>query len=59
MKHISEEQFNATKTLANLKHHDFSVQDYKMCKLESDLVQRALEKYITDLAFENLQIESI
>jgi len=39
----NEDMFDVTKILANIKNHDFSVADYKMCKDEADVVIYYLE----------------
>ena len=38
--------FEVTKTLSNMKNHDFSVADYKVCPEESVVVMEALERYL-------------
>lgn len=52
----NNEIFEATKTMNNLKNHDFSVANYKMCELESKVVMRALSVYLSDLRFDNLHV---
>ena len=52
----NNEVFETTKIMANIKNHDFSVADYKMCKSESEVVMRALESYLSDLKFDNLKV---
>lgn len=43
--------FEVTKTLNNIKNHDFSVADYKMCKDEAEIVVEALELFIYFLQY--------
>lgn len=49
---ISEQLFDVTRTLSNVKNHDYTVSDYKLCKNESDIVVKALNKYLTDLNYD-------
>jgi len=49
---ISEYRFEVTKTLNNIKQHDYTVSDYKMCKSEANIVSEALERYLTDLKYD-------
>lgn len=46
---MAEELFEITKTLNNLKQHDFVVSDYKMCKQEADVVMDLLQKRKAEL----------
>ena len=46
---IDEKIFEATKTLNNIKNHDFSVADYKMCENESEIVRESLSVLIGGL----------
>lgn len=57
-KKVTEIVFEATKTMSNLKNHDFSVADYKMCSKEADVVIRALQKYIDEINFDGLDVVS-
>lgn len=43
--------FEVTKTLNNIKNHDYSVADYKMCKDEAEIVVEALELFIYFLQY--------
>ncbi len=43
--------FEVTKTLDNIKHHDFTVADYKMCKDEAEIVTESLELFIYFLQY--------
>ena len=43
--------FEVTKTLNNIKNHDFSVADYKMCKDEAEIVVEARELFIYFLQY--------
>lgn len=43
------ELFELTKTLNNLKRHDYTVADYKMCKQEADVVMNLLHKRKVEL----------
>ena len=52
----NNEIFETTKIMTNIRNHDFSVADYKMCKSESEVVMRALESYLSDLKFDNLKV---
>ncbi len=46
---MENELFEVTKILNNLKHNDFSVNDYKLCESEADVVIALLEKRKADL----------
>ena len=50
---MSEILFDVTKVLNNLKNHDYSVADYKMCKQEADLVIHILKLVKADLENDN------
>lgn len=52
----NREIFETTKIMSNIRNHDFTVADYKMCKSESEVVTRALTLYLSDLKFDDLQI---
>ena len=47
--------FEVTKTLNNIKNHDFSVANYKMCKEEANYCIKALELLKKSLEFDNIQ----
>lgn len=49
---INEMRLNATVVLNNIKTHNYSIQDYPLSEYESEIVLKALEKYIDDLKFE-------
>lgn len=49
MKTIKEKIFEATKTLNNIKNHDYIIGDYKMCLNEAEVVKEALNVYIDNL----------
>lgn len=49
---MSDELFNAQKTLRNIKNHNFTVADYKVCPEEAEIIIEALEKHIKDLTFD-------
>lgn len=42
---INEMQFEITKTLNNIKKHEYSIGDYPLCEKESEVVIQALEFY--------------
>lgn len=44
--------FNITKVLNNLKNNDYTVNDYKMCKEEADVVIALLEDRKAELEYE-------
>lgn len=56
MKEISIEEFETTKVLNNIKNHDFTVADYKMCKRESEIAIRALTQYLDSLKYDGLTV---
>ncbi len=43
--------FEVTKTLDNIKYHDFTVADYKMCKDEAEIITESLELFIYFLQY--------
>lgn len=49
---INEMRLNATVVLNNIKTHNFSIQDYPLSEFESEIVLKAIERYIDDLKFE-------
>lgn len=49
---INEMRLNATVVLNNIKTHNFSIQDYPLSEFESEIVQKAIERFIDDLKFE-------
>lgn len=55
----NEEVFEITKTMSNIRNHDFTVADYKMCPQESDVVLRALEHYKKAIEFNKLSVADI
>ena len=48
--------FEVTKTLNNIKNHDFSVANYKMCKEEADICIKALELLRESSEFDKLKV---
>ena len=48
---ISEYNFEVTKTLSNIKKHDFTISDYKLSKSEADIVEKALTQNLADIVF--------
>lgn len=48
----NSEIFIATKTLNNMKNHDYSVQAYRIEKDEAEVIQRALVQYLSGLNFD-------
>ena len=57
MARISENVTDIQVTLTNIKKNDYSVQDYKLCPKEADIVVKALEKYLEDTKFdENVRV---
>ena len=52
---MNEEIFEVTKTLSNVRNHDYTVGDYKMCKSESDVCIKALELLKKSLEFDNIK----
>ena len=44
-----DELFEVTKTLNNMKKHDYTVADYRMCKKEADIVMPLLAKRKVEL----------
>jgi len=52
----NREIFEITKIMSNIRNHDFTVADYKICKSESEAVMRALSLYLSDLKFDDLQV---
>lgn len=46
---MNEEIVKATVTRNNVKKHDYTVSDYKMCKSEAEVTIRALNSYIEEL----------
>ena len=55
MKEVNEIAFEITKTINNIKNHDFSVADYKLCKNEADYVLEALDMYLSSIRFESIK----
>ena len=49
---VSEARLEATVVLNNLKGHTYTVSDYEMSEHESQIVIKALERYLADLKFE-------
>ena len=57
---ISNERLMAQTTLNNISKNTYDVHDYRLCKRESEIVIKALRRYISDLAFdEELKVEEI
>ena len=59
MKEVSEIDFEITKTINNIKNHDFSVADYKLCKSEADVVLEALDIYLQIISVDKLDLSSM
>lgn len=53
---MENELFEITRTMNNIKNHDFSVANYKMCKEEADLCIKALELFGNSLKFDKLNV---
>lgn len=51
-KNISEERLLTTTTLNNIKAHNYTVADYKLCPKEADVVIKALDHYLRDMKFD-------
>lgn len=51
-KAISEELFNARRTLNNIKNHNYTVADYRICSEEAEVIIKALEKHVKDVSFD-------
>lgn len=45
--------------LNNLKKHDYSIADYKMCKREADVAIEALEMLIKATKFDGMSVPEI
>lgn len=37
--------FEITKIMSNIKHHDFDIGDFKLCKKDSEVVMNALDAF--------------
>ena len=46
---ITEEKFEVTKIMNNLKQHNFQIQDYKICESEAKVIIDVLEKRLVGL----------
>ena len=44
-KGMDDKRFEVTKTISNISHNDYDVNDYKMCRKEADIVLEALRYY--------------
>lgn len=49
---INECRLDATVVLNNIKAHNYTIQDYPMSEFESQVVIKALNRYLADLKFE-------
>lgn len=49
---MTEEIFQVTKIMSNIKNHDFSVSDLKITKAESELIYKYLAKKRNELMFD-------
>lgn len=46
---MEDKKFEVTKTISNISHNNFDIEDYKMCRAEADIVLEALRNYLNDL----------
>lgn len=51
---ITEEKFEVTKIMNNLKQHNFQIQDYKICESEAKVIIDVLEKRLVGLETINI-----
>lgn len=49
---MTDERIRTKIVLSNVSNHRYDVGDYKLCPKESEIVVRALERYLSDLAFD-------
>ena len=51
-----EEIFEVTKIISNIRNNNYTVGDYKLCESESKVVLRALEEYLANIKFDELEV---